>query len=226
MGRHASGHAGHPAASMGGAAQSSTGITALAASPASTATALIIFAMSRISRSRALARPGWVPKWRRPDTGGYPGLHPEWVPDVLPGNVNDLSAAREMALAVIGAFTAQMPALAGGGKYSHHHGLAPLWRDGLHGGQRGHPGHEQRARHLPRHRRRLGRELIGRNRHQLGVAGTLVTPAQHLVTGGERIHPLTGRAHHAGQVGALPGGKGGRPLLVHPPLADRDLARV
>ena len=32
-----------------------------------------------------------------------------WVSDVLPGNVNDLSAARELVLAALGPFTAKCP---------------------------------------------------------------------------------------------------------------------
>jgi len=58
---------------------------------------------------------------KKKDFGGnvqavfYPDGRPMWISDVLPGNVNDLSAAREMVLAVISAFTAQMPVLADGG---------------------------------------------------------------------------------------------------------------
>lgn len=46
-----------------------------------------------------------------------------WISDVVPGNVNDLSAAREMVLAVIGAFTAEMPCLADGGYEGAGHGV-------------------------------------------------------------------------------------------------------
>jgi hypothetical protein len=48
---------------------------------------------------------------KRKDFGGnvqavfYPDGRPAWVSDVLPGNVNDLSAAREMVLSVIRPFT-------------------------------------------------------------------------------------------------------------------------
>ena len=42
---------------------------------------------------------------------------------VLPGNVNDLSAAREMVLAVIGEFPAGLPCLADGGYEGAGHGI-------------------------------------------------------------------------------------------------------
>lgn len=66
---------------------------------------------------------------KKKDVGGnvqalfYPDGRPIWVSDVLPGNVNDLSAAREMVLAVISAFTAQMPCLADGGYEGAGHGV-------------------------------------------------------------------------------------------------------
>ena len=53
----------------------------------------------------------------------YPDGRPMWVSDVLPGNVNDLSAAREMVLAVISAFAGQMPVLADGGYEGAGHGV-------------------------------------------------------------------------------------------------------
>ena len=46
-----------------------------------------------------------------------------WISDVLPGNVNDLSAARETVLAVVSAFTAQLPVLADGGYEGAGHGV-------------------------------------------------------------------------------------------------------
>ena len=45
------------------------------------------------------------------------------VSDVLPGNVNDLSAAREMVLAAIGPFAEKMPVLADGGYEGAGHGV-------------------------------------------------------------------------------------------------------
>ena len=66
---------------------------------------------------------------KKKDFGGnvqalfYPDGRPMWVSGVLPGNVNDLSAAREMVLAVISAFTARMPCLADGGYEGAGHGV-------------------------------------------------------------------------------------------------------
>ena len=66
---------------------------------------------------------------KKKDFGGniqavfYPDGRPMWVSDVLPGNVNDLSAAREMVLAVISAFTAELPVLADGGYEGAGHGI-------------------------------------------------------------------------------------------------------
>ena len=66
---------------------------------------------------------------KKKDFGGniqavfYPGGRPMWVSDVLPGNVNDLSAAREHVLAVIRGFTGKMPVLADGGYEGAGHGI-------------------------------------------------------------------------------------------------------
>lgn len=66
---------------------------------------------------------------KKKDLGGnvqalfYPDGRPMWASGVLPGNVNDLSAAREMVLAVISAFTGQMPCLADGGYEGAGHGV-------------------------------------------------------------------------------------------------------
>jgi DDE superfamily endonuclease len=66
---------------------------------------------------------------KKKDFGGniqalfYPDGKPMWISDVLPGNVNDLSAAREMVLAVISAFTGQLPCLADGGYEGAGHGI-------------------------------------------------------------------------------------------------------
>jgi len=66
---------------------------------------------------------------KKKDLGGniqavfYPDGKPMWVSDVLPGNVNDLSAAREHVLAVIRSFTEKMPALADGGYEGAGHGI-------------------------------------------------------------------------------------------------------
>jgi hypothetical protein len=66
---------------------------------------------------------------KRKDFGGniqavfYPDGRPMWVSDVLPGNVNDLTAAREMVLAVIGPFVDKMPVLADAGYEGAGHGI-------------------------------------------------------------------------------------------------------
>jgi hypothetical protein len=66
---------------------------------------------------------------KRRDFGGniqavfYPDGRPMWVSDVLPGNVNDLAAARESVLAVIRPFAEKMPALADGGYEGAGHGV-------------------------------------------------------------------------------------------------------
>ena len=66
---------------------------------------------------------------KRKDFGGniqavfYPDGRPMWVSDVLPGNVNDLAAAREMVLSVIRPFTEKMPVLADGGYEGAGHGI-------------------------------------------------------------------------------------------------------
>ncbi len=53
----------------------------------------------------------------------YPGGLPAWVSDVLPGNVHDLAAAREMVLAVLRDYTEEMPALADCGYEGAGHGV-------------------------------------------------------------------------------------------------------
>lgn len=66
---------------------------------------------------------------KRKDFGGnvqavfYPDGRPMWVSDVLPGNVNDLAAARENVLAVIRPFVEKMPVLADGGYEGAGHGV-------------------------------------------------------------------------------------------------------
>jgi DDE superfamily endonuclease len=66
---------------------------------------------------------------KRKDFGGnvqavfYPDGKPMWVSDVLPGNVNDLAAARESVLAVIRPFVEKMPVLADGGYEGAGHGV-------------------------------------------------------------------------------------------------------
>jgi hypothetical protein len=70
---------------------------------------------------------------KKKDFGGniqglfYPDGLPMWVSDVLPGNVHDLAAAREMVLAVLRNYTDEMPALADCGYEGAGHGvLAPV----------------------------------------------------------------------------------------------------
>jgi DDE superfamily endonuclease len=66
---------------------------------------------------------------KKKDFGGniqavfYPDGRPMRASDVIPGNVNDLSAAREMVFAVISAFTAELPVLADGGYEGAGHGI-------------------------------------------------------------------------------------------------------
>jgi hypothetical protein len=66
---------------------------------------------------------------KRKDFGGnvqavfYPDGRPMWVSEALPGNVNDLSAARETVLAAIGPFTGKMPVLADAGYDGAGHGI-------------------------------------------------------------------------------------------------------
>ncbi len=52
-----------------------------------------------------------------------PGGLPMWVSDVLPGNVHDLAAAREMVLAVLRKYTGKMPGLADCGYEGAGHGV-------------------------------------------------------------------------------------------------------
>ena len=66
---------------------------------------------------------------KKKDFGGniqavfYPDGKPMWVSDVLPGNVNDLAAARESVLAELRLFVEEMPALADGGYEGAGHGV-------------------------------------------------------------------------------------------------------
>jgi DDE superfamily endonuclease len=66
---------------------------------------------------------------KRKDFGGniqavfYPDGRPMWVSDVLPGNVNDLAAARESVLGTLRLFAEAMPALADGGYEGAGHGV-------------------------------------------------------------------------------------------------------
>lgn len=66
---------------------------------------------------------------KKKDFGGniqglfYPDGLPMWISDVLPGNVHDLAAAREMVLAVLRNYTGEMPALADCGYEGAGHGV-------------------------------------------------------------------------------------------------------
>jgi DDE superfamily endonuclease len=66
---------------------------------------------------------------KKKDFGGniqglfYPDGLPAWVSDVVPGNVHDLAAAREMVLAVLANYTGKMPALADCGYEGAGHGV-------------------------------------------------------------------------------------------------------
>ena len=53
----------------------------------------------------------------------YPDGKPMWVSDVLPGNLNDLAAARESVLAELRLFVEEIPALADGGYEGAGHGV-------------------------------------------------------------------------------------------------------
>jgi hypothetical protein len=69
---------------------------------------------------------------KKKDFGGniqalfYPDGKPMWVSDVLPGNVNDLAAARESVLAVIRLFADKMSALADADYEGAGHGVITL----------------------------------------------------------------------------------------------------
>ena len=52
-----------------------------------------------------------------------PDGRPMWVSDVLPGNVNHLSAIREYVLAALRPFVAAMPVLADAGYEGAGHGV-------------------------------------------------------------------------------------------------------
>jgi hypothetical protein len=66
---------------------------------------------------------------KKKDFGGnvqavfYPDGKPMWVSDVLPGNVNDLAAARESVLETLRLFVEKMPALADCGYEGAGHGV-------------------------------------------------------------------------------------------------------
>jgi hypothetical protein len=66
---------------------------------------------------------------KKKDFGGnvqavfYPDGRPMWVSDVLPGNVNDLAAARESVLSAVRPFVEKMPVLADGGYEGAGHGV-------------------------------------------------------------------------------------------------------
>jgi DDE superfamily endonuclease len=66
---------------------------------------------------------------KKKDFGGniqglfYPDGLPMWVSDVVPGNVHDLAAAREMVLAVLASYTGEMPCLADCGYEGAGHGV-------------------------------------------------------------------------------------------------------
>jgi hypothetical protein len=53
----------------------------------------------------------------------YPDGLPVWISDVLPGNVHDLAAAREMVLPVLRKYTDEMPGLADCGYEGAGHGI-------------------------------------------------------------------------------------------------------
>src|SRR5208283_1880309 len=81
-------------------------------------------------------------------------------------------------------------------------------------------------RHLPRNRRRLGRQLIGWNHDELGVARALLSPAKDLVSNSERAYAGANGLHHASKIRALPRGERRREALMKTALADRDLTGV
>ena len=66
---------------------------------------------------------------KKKDFGGniqglmYPDGLPMWVSDAVPGNVNDLAAAREMVLPALRKYTGEMPALADCGYEGAGHGV-------------------------------------------------------------------------------------------------------
>jgi hypothetical protein len=66
---------------------------------------------------------------KKKDSGGniqglfYPDGLPAWISDVLPGNVHDLAAAREMVLPVLRNYRGEIPALADCGYEGAGHGI-------------------------------------------------------------------------------------------------------
>jgi hypothetical protein len=84
-------------------------------------------------REKTISRKGReIDVWysgKKKDFGGnvqavfYPDGRPLWISDVLPGNVNDLAAARENVLAVLRLFVDLMPVLADAGYEGAGHGV-------------------------------------------------------------------------------------------------------
>ncbi len=84
----------------------------------------------------------------------------------------------------------------------------------------------ERTRHVPRHTRGLGGQLVGGDRDELGVAGAAQREADDLVTDRETRDALAEFGHHTREIAALTGRKGGGPSVVKRTLADHRLTRV
>ena len=85
--------------------------------------------------------------------------------------------------------------------------------------------HEQGAGRLPGDTGRLGHEVVRIDHDELGLAGPVIRPPEHLVTDREPGDAVAQLIHDAGQVAALPRRERGRPSRQQPP-ADLGLARV
>src|ERR1019366_5658363 len=145
---------------------------------------------------------------------------------MLPSATSPATSASSGALAIAWVPCPWTPSRSPARRGRDHDRLTDLRSDRLNGRIGGERDDEQRPCHLPRDRRRLGRQLISRNHDKLGVAGALLSPAQHLVPYGERTHAIADALHHTGKVGALTRREARRPALMKTPLADRDLTRV
>jgi hypothetical protein len=64
------------------------------------------------------------------------------------------------------------------------------------------------------------REVVGLNQDQLGLGGTVVREADHLITGGEAADPGADLLDDPGEVAALPGRERRREQLRHRPRTD------
>src|SRR5205823_7544587 len=79
---------------------------------------------------------------------------------------------------------------------------------------------------LPRHIRRLGRQVVRLRDHVLGMAGAPVRETENLVTDGEPLDPGADLRHDAGEVTPLSGWECGWPDRVKHSLPDLGLTGI